>query len=313
MKMAKGPAYNRFLRDAPGGPKQRLAYRISPPPIREYPEGPTFKVPAGACDTHIHIFGPQKRFPVSAARINGPFSDVIYEDCITEDAMAMLDACHIDRAIFVGTMLYGERYDPMVHALTSEPDRLRGVAIVDQLMTDGELKLLDGAGVVGIRISHAFSPEIDDSLVRRVTDLNWCVNYVTQDWPKWSQQVLNTPGRFVIEHMGECDPSAGFDSDTFRFLLQALDTGRCWVKLSARMSHQDSFPFDDLLPYVHKLIEYAPNRILYGSDWPHPVYFGRPMVNDVKLLDMMAEWAPGEKVRNMILVDNPAEAYNWPL
>jgi 2-pyrone-4,6-dicarboxylate lactonase len=311
--MAKGPAYNRFLQDAPGGPRQRLAYRISPPPIRDFPEGPVFDVPPNACDTHIHIFGPQKRFPLSAARINGPFSDVIYEDAIVEDAMEMLDACKVDRAIFVGTMLYGDRYDPMVHALTKVPDRLRGVAIIDPAMTDGELKLLDDAGVVGIRVSKAFSPQIDDTMVARACALGWTINYVTQDWAAWGPQVLATAGKFIIEHMGEWDPSAGVESETFQFLLRAIDTGRCWVKLSARMSHQDDFPFDDLLPGVRKLIEYAPNRILYGSDWPHPVYFGRPMVNDVSLLNMMADWVPDEKTRNMILVDNPAEAYSWPL
>ena len=143
--------------------------------------------------------------------------------------------------------------------------------------------------------------------------MGWCINYVTQDWPKWREAVLATPGRFVIEHMGELDPSAGFDTPTFRFLLECLDTGRCWVKLSARISHEDDFPFADLLPYVHRLIDYAPTRMLWGSDWPHPVYFGRPMVDDVKLLDMMLEWAPDEKVRHRILVENAAEAYDWPL
>jgi 2-pyrone-4,6-dicarboxylate lactonase len=311
--MAKGPAYNRFLQDAPGGPAQRLPVRISPSPIRDYPLAPRFNVPRGACDTHIHIFGPQKRYPLRTDRISGPFRDVIFEDATVEDATRLLDACGLDRAIFVGTMLYGDRYDPMVHALTRLPDRLRGVAIIDPVMTDGELELLDRAGVVGIRVSHAFSPTIDERTVSRATELGWAINYVTQDWSAWREQVLGTPGRFVIEHMGEFDPTAGYDSDTFRFLLECLDTGRCWIKLSARMSHHDDFPFSDILPCVHKLIEHAPDRILYGSDWPHPVYFGRPMVDDVKLLDMMVDWAPDEAIRNRILVDNPAEAYGWPL
>jgi predicted TIM-barrel fold metal-dependent hydrolase len=201
----------------------------------------------------------------------------------------------------------------MVNALTRLPDRLRGVAFIDPAMTDRELELLDSAGVVGVRISHAYEKEINQRTVDRCSELGWAMNYVTQDWGNWRNQVLETPGRFVIEHMGELDPSAGFDSETFRFLLECLDTGRGWIKLSARMSHHDDFPFSDLLPYVHKLIEYAPDRILYGSDWPHPVYFGRPMVDDVKLVNLMQEWAPDESIRNQILVDNPAEAYGWPL
>ncbi|MEQ1811303.1 MAG: amidohydrolase family protein [Terricaulis sp.] len=311
--MSKGPAYNRFLADKPGGPVQRLPYRISPAPLREYHNKPRFKAPPGACDTHLHVLGPQKRFQARTDGIKGPFSDVIFEDSTVEDVEKLLDATGLTRGIYVGSMLYGTRYDVMVHALTRMPDRLRGVAIIDPQMTNGELELLDKAGVVGIRISHAYSPDIDDRTVGRAADLSWAINYVTQDWPKWREQVLATPGRFIIEHMGELDPSAGLDSPTFRFLLECLDTGRCWVKLSARMSHQDDFPFSDLLPAIHKLIEHAPTRILWGSDWPHPVYFGRPMVDDVKLLDMMLDWAPDEKTRNRILVDNPAEAFNWKL
>lgn len=311
--MAKGPAYNRFLRDAPGGALQRLPYRISPPPVRHYPDPPKLVFPPGACDTHIHIFGPQAKFPLSAAKINGPFSDVIYEDALLDDALAMLDACGIDRAIFVGTMLYGYRYDPMVHALTSAPDRLRGVAILDPDTTDGELELLDKAGVVGIRVSAAFESGLDERTMRRATDMNWTLEALTQDWESWREALFRADGRIVIEHMGEMDPSAGIDGKTWKFLLEALDRGNIWVKLSARVSHQQTFPFDDLLPFARKLIEHAPERILYGSDWPHPVYFGRPMVNDVSLADMMLDWAPDEKTRNRIMIENAAEAYDWPL
>lgn len=311
--MAKGPAYNRFLADKPGGPPQRLAYRISPPPVREYPTSPKFMVPPGACDTHVHVFGPQKRFDLDTRNVSGPFQDVIFEDSTVEDLDKLMAAMSISRSIFVGTMLYGIRYDGMLHVLTQRPDTMRGVAIIDEAMTDKELELLKAGGVAGIRLSHAFAKHINPRTVERSTDLGWCINYITQDWPSWREQVLATPGRFVIEHMGELDPSAGLDQPTMRFLLECLDTGRGWVKLSARMSHQDNFPFDDLLPYVHRLIEHAPNRVLWGSDWPHPVYFGRPMVDDVALLDMMLDWAPDEATRNLILVDNPAEAYDWPL
>ncbi len=311
--MARGPAYDRFLSEGTGAPVQRLPIRISPPPLREYPDAPQFKAPSGACDTHIHVLGPQKRYALSAARITGPFSDVIYEDSTVEDAVKLLDACGLDRGIYVGSMLYGDRYDQMVNALTRLPDRLRGVAFIDPQMTDRELGVLDSVGVVGVRISHAFEKNINQRTVERCTELGWAINYITQDWSTWRDQILATPGRFVIEHMGQVDPSADFDSPTFRFLLECLDTGRCWVKLSARMSHEIDFPFSDLLPFVHQLIEYAPSRILYGSDWPHPVYFGRPMVDDIKLLDLMLDWAPDEAIRNRILVDNPAEAYGWPL
>ena len=311
--MAQGAAYNRYLADKPGGPAQRLPYRISPPPLRAYPTQPSFALPKGACDTHVHVFGPQKRFKLDASGITGPFSDVIYEDSTVEDLDALLTAMRVDRAIFVGSMLYGVRYDSMLHVLTQRPDTMRGVMLIDEAMTDKELELLKVGGVAGIRIPHQFTKKISARTVARATQLGWCVNYITQDWTPWRDAVLATPGRFVIEHMGQIDPSGDIDQPTMRFLFECLDTGRGWVKLSARMSHQEDFPFDDLLPFVRKLVEHAPERILWGSDWPHPVYFGRPMVDDVKLLNMLEQWAPDEAVRNRILVDNPAEAYDWPL
>jgi predicted TIM-barrel fold metal-dependent hydrolase len=93
--------------------------------------------------------------------------------------------------------------------------------------------------------------------------------------------------------------------------MRCLDTGRSWVKLSPRFSGEDTLPFSDTYPFVDKLVRAAPERLLWGSDWPHPQYF-KPMPNDVDLLDMMLDWVPDDKVRNMILVDNPAELCGFP-
>jgi predicted TIM-barrel fold metal-dependent hydrolase len=111
--------------------------------------------------------------------------------------------------------------------------------------------------------------------------------------------------------MGGVDPTKGIDGEGFKFVLQCLDTGRCWLKLSPRISKQDDFPFSDTDPLVKKLVEHAPTRLLWGSDWPHPQYF-KPMPNDVKLLDMMLDWVPDEKTRKLIFIDNPAEAFGFP-
>jgi predicted TIM-barrel fold metal-dependent hydrolase len=200
----------------------------------------------------------------------------------------------------------------MVHALTRAPDRMRGVTILDPESTDGELSLLDRAGVVGIRLSHADGPTLDMRTIGRALDLDWTIECVTHDWSHWRDQLLAVKGRIVIEHMGHLDPRGGFDAPTFRFLLEALDRGNVWVKLSARASRDFDLPFQDILPYARKLVEHAPERILYGSDWPHLLYFDRPMVDDVDLLDLMLAWAPDEATRNRIMVDNPAHAYRWP-
>jgi 2-pyrone-4,6-dicarboxylate lactonase len=98
---------------------------------------------------------------------------------------------------------------------------------------------------------------------------------------------------------------------TFKFVLECIDTGSCWVKLSPRPSKQESFPFSDVLPLVKQLVARAPNRLLWGSDWPHPQYW-RPMPSDSDLLDMMLDWVPDETTRNSIFVDNPIEAFGFP-
>lgn len=110
----------------------------------------------------------------------------------------------------------------------------------------------------------------------------------------------------------------GIDSATFKFLLECVDTGRCWVKLSPRPSKQDTFafsdmlfPFSDMLPVIRELVARAPDRLLWGSDWPHPQYW-RPMPSDSDLLDMMLDWVPDEKIRNRIFVDNSIEAFGFP-
>jgi 2-pyrone-4,6-dicarboxylate lactonase len=154
---------------------------------------------------------------------------------------------------------------------------------------------------------------IDDRLVARTHGHGWSMHYLVKldEKDDWNAQILQSPGNFVIEHMGGVNPAKGVDGAGFKLMLRCLDTGRCWVKLSPRISNQETFPFSDTGPLVRKLVEYAPTRLLWGSDWPHPQYF-KPMPNDVALLDMMLDWVPDEKIRKLIFVDNPAELFGFP-
>ncbi len=291
----------------------RLPLRVSPPPHRTFPVPPKYRLPFGACDGHVHIFGPQRRFPLVTEGPHMPGQGIVFEDSTLEDLVAMLDAVGLTRAVYVQTMMYGHRYDTMIHALTRQPDRLRGVIIADAEMTDGELRLLDSAGVIGARMASTFEARLDERLIARVSDMGWSVHYLAKDWSAWRDKVLATPGKFIIEHMGQVDAREGLSSPNMRFLLDALDTGRCWVKLSPRLSNEQDLPFADVLPIVHRLVEHAPNRLLWGSDWPHPVYFGRPVPSEVGLIDLMLQWVPDPVVRDRIMVDNAVEAYGWKL
>jgi len=281
---------------------------LSPPIDRNY-RTPKLKLPVGACDTHFHFIGPQKLFPLKP---NHVFSHLEFEDTPVEDWLKMQAALRLSRGLHVQSMMYENNYEIVLHTQSLFPDRLRAVVIPWAGITDNELRILTKCGVVGYRVTHRLENEINVRMVGRVHEHGWGIHYLVKQDPEWRRRILASPGRFVVEHMGGIDPSKGLESESFKFVQQCLDTGRCWVKLSPRPSKQETFPFDDMLPFVRRLVERYPNRLLWRSDWPHPQYF-KPMPNDVDLLDQMLDWVPEESARNKIFVDNPAECFGFPL
>jgi predicted TIM-barrel fold metal-dependent hydrolase len=280
---------------------------LSPPIDRTYRE-PKLKLPPGACDTHFHFIGPQKLFPLKP---NHVFGHLEFEDTPVEDWLKMQAALRLSRGLHVQSMMYENNYEIVLHTQSLLPERLRAVAIPWPGITDNELRILTECGVVGYRVTHRLEKEINQRMVARVHEHGWAIHYLVKHEPEWHRRILASPGRFVLEHMGGIEPSQGLESAGFRFVQECLDTGRCWVKLSPRPSKQETFPFDDMLPFVRRLVERYPNRLLWGSDWPHPQYF-KPMPNDVDLLDQMLDWAPGEGTRKRIFVDNPVECIGFP-
>lgn len=272
---------------------------------------PRLKLPPGSCDCHFHFIGPQSRYPLIPGHV---FSHLEFEDDTIEDWLAMQDTLGLTRGLHVNSMMYKHGYELMLHSLMRFPDRLRGVVMPAPDITDGELEILSRAGVVGARHAFRVSTTIDDTIVRRTSELGWSQHYLMRAGPQmeaWRRQILDTPGSFVLEHMGFPPADQGIDSPEFRLILECLDTGRCWLKLSPRFSLEDDFPFADTRPFVDEVVRRAPSRLLWGSDWPHPQYF-KPMPNDADLLDMMLDWAPDEEVRRQIFVDNPAELFGFP-
>jgi 2-pyrone-4,6-dicarboxylate lactonase len=282
---------------------------LSPQINREYPR-PKLTLPPGACDTHFHFIGPQQQFPLKP---NHVFSHLEFADTTIEDWLKMQEALGFSRGLHVQSMMYESNYEIALHGQCRFPDRLRAVVVPWAGITDGELDILTRAGVVGYRIAWRLDKTIDARMVARTHEHGWSMHYLVKsdEQEDWKAPILETPGRFVLEHMGGVDPSKGIDGAGFKFVLRCLDTGRCWVKLSPRISRQDDFPFSDTDPLVKKLGEHAPTRLLWGSDWPHPQYF-KPMPNDVRLLDMMLDWVPDEATRKLIFVDNPAELFGFP-
>lgn len=280
---------------------------LSPRIDRNY-RAPKLKLPPGACNTHFHFIGPQKLFPLKP---NHVFAHLEFEDTPAEDWLKMQAALGLSRGLHVQSMMYENNYEIVLHTQSLYSGRLRAVAIPWPGITDNELRILTECGVVGYRVTHRLEKEVDQRMVARVHEHGWAIHYLVKPDPEWHRRILASPGRFVLEHMGGIDPSEGLESASFKFVQQCLDTGRCWVKLSPRPSKQESFPFDDMLPFVHTLVERYPNRLLWGSDWPHPQYF-KPMPKDVDLLDQMLDWVPEESTRKRIFVDNPAECLGFP-
>jgi predicted TIM-barrel fold metal-dependent hydrolase len=272
---------------------------------------PRYSAPPGACDCHFHFIGPQARFPLVPGHV---FSHLDFDDDTIDDWVKLQDALGLSRGLHVNSMMYEHSYELMLHSLMRFPDRLRGVVMPAPDITDGELELLTRAGVVGARHADRVSRVLDERIIHRTHEMGWSQHYLVrgiETMEAWRRTILGCPGRFVIEHMGLPPAEKGIDSPEFRFVLECLDTGRCWVKLSPRFSRQETFPFSDVQPFVDEVVKRAPGRALWGSDWPHPQYF-KKMPNDADLLDMMLDWAPDEAIRRMILVDNPAELFGFP-
>ena len=281
--------------------------RVSPPPDRDL-RAPHVRLPAGACDAHVHIFGPQARFPLLPSR------RLDVEDCTCDDLVALQTTLGLSRALLVQSFQHGYSYEYMLNALSRYPQRFRGVAAPAPDITDGELDILTRAGVVGARFAFMASPYIDAALLRRVAERGWQAHFMVEGEAQiaaWRDRILTFPGRFVIEHLGMPPAARGVESPEFRFVLECLETGRCWVKLSPRFSKEPVLPFSDVVPFVHAAVARAPQRLLWGSDWPHPNYF-EPMPNDADLVDLLADWIPDENTRRLVLVDNAAELFGFP-
>ena len=276
----------------------------SPGPDRQLRQ-PNLRLPAGAWDTHLHIFGPQARFPLAGGR------KLEVEDCTLDDLLALQSALGISHGLLVQSFQHGHSYEYMLHALAREPNRFRGVTALAPDVTDTEIDILKRAGVIGTRFVYRMAPQFDHRMIARAGEAGLQAHFMLhgeEEAAAWAGDILKSQGIFVIEHMGWPPVEKGLNSGSMQFLRSALETGRCWVKLSPRFSSEPVLPFSDVKPFVEALVARYPDRLLWGSDWPHPNYFA-PMPNDADLLDLMLDWVPDEATRNKIFVDNPAQLF----
>jgi 2-pyrone-4,6-dicarboxylate lactonase len=281
---------------------------LAPDPVHRRPG---WTVPPGACDTHAHVIGPPDRFPYVENRSYTP------PEASPGAYLGMLDALGLDRGVLVQVSVHGTDNRCLEEVLRAHPDRLRGVAVVAPDVPDGALEDLAAAGVRGLRLNVLFGGGVGfdalETLASRIAGLGWHLQFLldARELPALAPRLERLPVSFVVDHMGHMPTAAGLDHPGFQTLLRLVRDGRCWVKLSGtyRISSAGP-PFTDTIPFARALVDAAPDRMVWGSDWPH-VAMDTYMPNTGDLLDLLATWVPDEAVRRRILVDNPARLYGF--
>ena len=275
------------------------------------PRQASFALPAGATDCHAHVFGPREQYGYAGDRLYTP------PPVFLKDYLYMLDALGFARAVIVQSGVHGANNSVIVDAIAQAQGRLKGIALIDEKISDAELDKLAAAGVRGFRSNLVAKTGVQlegaKKLARRVKRLGWHVQFLLdiENFPDLDRVLADFPVEVVIDHMGRPDPRRGTDAPGFQALIRLLKSGRGWSKLSApyRISAQ-AFPYADIAPFARALVEAAPERLVWGSDWPH-VMLETPMPNDGALADQLAAWAPDAAVRKKILAENPLRLYGF--
>jgi 2-pyrone-4,6-dicarboxylate lactonase len=277
------------------------------------PKTPKLRLPAGACDTHLHLFGPAARFPFD------PASHYVSADALPDTYAALQDRLGLSRAVVVSGGAYGRNYAVLADALARFPDRFRGVALLGDDVTAAELDRLDRLGVRGIRFITAARgtqlPTLSPALAARVAEHGWHVQFypLGTDIIEHAERLLALPNAIVLDHFASIPAAGGVDQPAFRTVLRMLDTGRVWVKLSGPMRCvKNDFPYVEVTALARALVRHAPERLVWGTDWPHVNMNDRAMPNDGDLVDLLGEWVPDGATRKRILVDNACELYGFP-
>jgi 2-pyrone-4,6-dicarboxylate lactonase len=287
---------------------------VSPscPPPDPQPKKPRFVLPPSSCDSHFHVFGPHAVFPFAA---NRPFTP---HDAPKEALLELHEFLGFERGVFVQSTCHGSDHAVLIDLLAATGGRYRGVALLTPATAPEEVKRLDAAGVCGVRlhfVSHLGPyPARDDvrTVLRLVEPYRWHVEVHVYGIDLLANRdfIADIKARVVIDHIGRVDVREGPHGPAFVALRRLVDSGNVWIKLSGtdRVSQEEP-PFRDAVALARILAEQAPERILWGTDWPHPNV--RRMPNDGDLVDLIPQIAENETTRRRMLVDNPAEFFGF--
>lgn len=281
-------------------------------PFHSNPKKPDFTPPAGAVDAHCHVFGPAEKFPYAPERKYTPC------DAPKEKLFELRDHLGFERNVIVQATCHGKDNRALVDALQSSDDMARGVAVVGEDITEEDLKEMDAAGVRAVRFNF-LKRLVDDTpkdVFRRITEkvapLGWhvVVYFEAQDLEELSPFLTSLPATIVVDHMGRPEVDKGIDHPDFQRFLNLLTAHEnIWVKATCpeRLTQQGP-PYDDVVEFGKTLVERFPDRVLWGTDWPHPNMKSH-MPDDGALVDFIPRIAPTEELQKALLVDNPMRLY----
>ena len=272
---------------------------------------PVLITPPGACDCHMHIF--DSRFPLAA---NARRQE---SDAPVSEYRKVQRRLGLERVVVVQPTAYGKDNRCTEAAIAELGEGARGVAVVDDTVTDAELERLTRAGMRGVRFRMLDTPELPwellPTMAARLAAFGWHIQFQMDGRYLHERVALleSLPCTVVVEHIGKFLEPVPVSHPGFQALLRLTDTGRYWVKLSGAYMMSKSGPplYEDIGVLAKALVKHAPERLVWASNWPHPLPSRTAAPDDAQVLDVLLDWAPDEKIRNRILSDNPAVLYGF--
>jgi 2-pyrone-4,6-dicarboxylate lactonase len=281
-------------------------------PFHPNPSRPRFKPPAGSVDAHCHVFGPAAKFPYAPERKYTPV------DAPKEKLFALRDFLGFDKNVIVQASCHGRDNSALVDALVHSQGKAKGIAVIGEEITDDELKTMDRAGVKGVRFNFVkrlvdFTPrDVLQRIAARIAPMGWhiVVYFEMPDLPELESFFTALPTIVVVDHMGRPDVKKGVTHPEFQNYLRLLEShSNIWSKVSGpeRLTVAGA-PYDDVVPFGRTLVEHIPDRVLWGTDWPHPnMTVEAP--DDGVLVDVIPKIATTPTLQKKLLVDNPMRLY----
>jgi predicted TIM-barrel fold metal-dependent hydrolase len=285
-----------------------------------------FPIPSNACDCHTHIFGDSKTFPLWSGRSYTP------ETALPAEMSALHRALHMTRVVIVTPSVYGTDNSVTLYGIKARGANARGVAVIDEHTSDRDLDAMGNAGIRGIRLNLASTGQTGPAAARqifqaaadRMKGRHWHVQLYTNlaVISGIKELVQSSPVPVVFDHFGGAQAAQGLGQPGFADLVGLVRSGKAYVKISGAYRASTQAPdYADVTPFAKALIAANADRIVWGTDWPHPgtAVPGRPLtdvtplfqIDDGRLLNQLAVWAPDASVRKKILVDNPARLYGF--